>query len=318
MDEKQKKYLQLQYGMFLHFGVNTFARAAWGDGKFPAAEFNPAKLNTDQWAEVAAEAGMKYGVLTTKHHDGFCLWPSKYTNYSVKNSACKVDVVGKYAESFRKAGLKVGLYYSLWDLNYPDYENDELYAEYMINQLTELLTNYGDIVELWFDGGWDKDNPNKQWFDEIDPANPMDGHRWHWQEVYDTIHKLCPDCMVIQNSSSNRPGEAKYMPVDVVTSEHLEFVFQGKVCKLAKNRTLPLEFCTTLNPDWFQREADYIHPTVEQIAGWRLTADTENANLLLNIGPDKDGLIPEYHREYLVKANELFHEWKALGLKAKR
>jgi alpha-L-fucosidase len=111
---------------------------------------------------------MQYAVLTAKHHDGFCLWPSRYTEYCVRNSPGQPDVVGLYAEAFRAAGLKVGLYYSLWDRNYPYYEDDEIYAAYMRDQISELLTGYGDILELWFDGGWDKDHPTRQW--AFDPA----------------------------------------------------------------------------------------------------------------------------------------------------
>jgi len=159
----QEAWMKLKYGMFLHFGPNTINKVGWGDGKFPPEKFMFDNLDTDQWAQTASDAGMKYAVLTTKHHDGFCLWPSRYTEYTVKNSKNKEDVVAAFVESFRKKGMKVGFYYSLWDMNFPGYENDKVYAEYMRNQVTELLTNYGEITQLWFDGAWDKDFPTRQW-----------------------------------------------------------------------------------------------------------------------------------------------------------
>ncbi len=136
----QKDWMALGYGLFLHLGPNTFAGVGWGDGKFPAHDFAPSELNLAQWADMAADAGMRYAVLTAKHHDGFCFWPSQHTDYCVKNSPGQPDVVNRFVEAFRKAGLKVGLYYSLWDRNYPAYEDDARYAEYIRAQMTELLT----------------------------------------------------------------------------------------------------------------------------------------------------------------------------------
>src|SRR5690349_15141304 len=120
----QRAWMALGYGMFIHFGPNTLTGSGWGDGKFPAGDFSFSKLDIKQWAGVAAEAGMRYAVLTSKHHDGFCLWPSRHTEYCVKNSPQRIDVVTAFVEEFRKAGLKPGLYYSLWDRNFPRYEDD--------------------------------------------------------------------------------------------------------------------------------------------------------------------------------------------------
>ena len=184
----QAAWMELGYGLFLHFGLNTFAGVPWGDGKFPPELVDLKSLDIQQWAGVAAEAGMKYAVLTAKHHDGFCLWPSQYTEYSINNSPWKTDVVGSFVKEFRKAGLKTGLYYSLWDRNFPRYEDDEVYAGYLQNRISELLSNYGDILELWFDGGWDKDHPDRAWpFQQGWESNPNSGlrhgERWHWYEL---------------------------------------------------------------------------------------------------------------------------------------
>ena len=315
LTEAQANWMKLGYGMFIHFGPNTLTKAGWGDGKFEARDVQFSHLDVRQWAQVAAEAGMKYAVLTAKHHDGFCLWPSKHTEYSVKNATTRVDIVGAYVEEFRKAGLQTGLYYSLWDRNYPEYENDAKYAEYMRLQVAELLSDYGPILELWFDGAWDKDFPSRQWpYDpawERDPKSGLQhGQRWEWKELYQHIHRLQPQCLVVNNSSSDRPGQVRYPPVDLRTVEHFDFVFQEKLwepridpnfeTESGKRIQLPLEYCTSLNPDWFWIEGKcYSHPSVETIAGWHRRARRESANLLLNVGPDKTGVIPAYHAHFL-------------------
>jgi alpha-L-fucosidase len=315
--------MRLGYGMFIHFGPNTFAGVAWGDGSFPAAKFNPARLDTRQWAGTAAEAGMKYAVLTTKHHDGFCLWPSQFTDYSVKSSPLGRDIVSEFVESCRREGIKPGLYYSLWDRHAPFYDNDAAYADYMRNQISELLAGYGEIAEMWFDGGWDKEHPTRQW--QYDPAwrndpavdqSALQGERWQWRDLYALIHALQPDCLVVNNSSSDRPGVVRYPPVDIRTSEHYDFIWQERAHEpvigpvvaddLGNSFYLPLEFCTSLNPDWFWMEDQfYSHPSAETIAYWHRTARAAGGNLLLNAGPNADGLIPDYHRRYLLGAERL-------------
>ncbi len=316
----QRAWMDLGYGMFIHFGPNTFTQSGWGDGSFPANRFDPRRLDTDQWAAVAAEAGMRYAVLTAKHHDGFCLWPTRHTEYCVRHAPGNPDVVGRYVSSFRRAGLKVGLYYSLWDRHYPHYVDDAAYVAYMMAQIEELLTEYGDVLELWFDGGWDKDHPTRSWpYDpawEQDPASGLQhGERWRWRELYDRIHLLQPDCLAIQNSSSDRPGVVKYHPVDVRTAEHFNFIWQERICRPVTGNALvddygrqvflPLEYCTSLNRNWFWIEgAGESHPSVATIRGWRETARASGANLLLNVGPNRDGVIPEYHREFLTQAEQ--------------
>ena len=315
----QKSWMNLGYGMFIHFGPNTIQGKAWGDGKFEIENFNFKNLDIKQWAAVASEAGMKYAVLTTKHHDGFCLWPSKFTEYSVKNSPLGQDVVELFVKEFNKVGIKTGLYYSLWDNNFSFYEEDDKYFEYMKNQLTELLTNYGDILELWFDGGWDKDYPSRTWegyrnISETERKNL--GQRWRWKELYEFIHILQPQCLVINNSSSDYPGVVKYHPVDVRTSEHFDFIYNEHICFPELNPIIeeenggkvfiPLEFCTSLNPDWFWTGRSHmLHPSVDAICSWYKTARNNEANLLLNVGPNAQGLIPDYHIHFLREAAKI-------------
>lgn len=320
-NQAQKDWMSLKYGMFIHFGLTTFEGIdECGSGSFPAERFDPTELDIAGWAKLAKESGMNYAVLTAKHVDGFCLWPSRFTEYSVKNSPCQVDVVGEFVREFRKQGLKVGLYYALWDRNFPLYHEDATYAAYMRNQIQELLTQYGDLVELWFDGGWDKEHPTKEWmYDsawETDPSSGLKhGEVWEWDTLYQMIHQLQPACLVANNTSSDRPGAVRYFPVDLRIAERCDYIYQEKVCEADSRQTwikpdgqkvfLPLEYCNTLTPNWYYRHGqDVLHPSHFTIAGWYEKARQKNANLLLNVGPDRRGKIPEYHVYYLHKAAE--------------
>ncbi|MDB4968519.1 MAG: alpha-L-fucosidase [Myxococcales bacterium] len=316
----QAEWMSLAYGMFLHFGPWTFSGV--GDGKFPAERMHAPDLDMRRWARLAAESGMRYAVLTAKHVDGFCLWPSKRTAYSVAATPARRDLVADFVEAFRAEGLKVGLYYALLDRNCAFFEDDARYAEYMRDQVAELLTGYGEVLELWFDGAWDKDHPTRDW--PHDPAwEPLTGARWEWTRMYEHIHRLQPRCLVIQNSSSDRPGVPNYLPVDARTSEHFDFVWREQLCaprvdpvlsSASGSVFLPLEYCTTLTPGWFwQAGACYSHPSAETIAGWRLRAEGQGANLLLNVGPDTSGRIPDYHRPFLLDADRLVRAAHSAG-----
>jgi alpha-L-fucosidase len=308
----QAEWMSLRYGLFVHFGPWTYCGN--GDGKFPAADLRAPALDTARWAALATEAGMRYAVLTAKHIDGFCLWPSEHTRYSVMATPERRDWVGEFVDAFRAAGLRVGLYYALLDRSCPFYEDDARYAAYVRDQVVELLTRYGDIIELWFDGAWDKDHPTRDWPHDTTWPQPS-GARWEWARLYEHIHRLQPRCLVLQNSSSDRPGVPNYLPVDARTSEHFDFVWQERLCTPQVDPIwasaggavyLPLEYCTTLTPGWFwQVDAGYSHASAETIAGWRLRAEAQKANLLLSLGPDTSGEIPAYHRDFLVEAERL-------------
>ncbi len=150
----QYEYQKMELVGFIHFTINTFTDKEWGYGDEDPSLFNPSELDAEQWVITAKDGGLKQLILTAKHHDGFCLWPSVYTEHSIKNSPYKNgngDIVMELVEACRKHGLKVGLYLSPWDRNHQDYGEQE-YITYYRNQLKELLTGYGEINEIWFDG----------------------------------------------------------------------------------------------------------------------------------------------------------------------
>ena len=147
-NEYQKQHIERKFGMFIHFGVNTFGNTEWSDGMIDARSYQPATIDADSWAKTAYEAGMNFIVLVTKHHDGFCLWNTEYTDYCVKNSGNKTDVVEALSKACKKYELKLGLYYSLWDRKIPCYKDNFKgeYLPYMRNQLKELMDGrYGEI-----------------------------------------------------------------------------------------------------------------------------------------------------------------------------
>ena len=179
----QQAQIDRKYGMFIHFGINTFNDTEWSDGKLSVSSYNPPEIDADGWVRNAYESGMNYVILITKHHDGFCLFDTKYTDYGVNHSQNKMDVVLEVSKACKKYGVKLGLYYSLWDRHEKCYEDDEKYVEYMCGQLTELLGGkYGEVCEVWFDGGWDK-TPD----------------RWNIPKLYDLVHRLQPNSVSAVN-----------------------------------------------------------------------------------------------------------------------
>lgn len=154
----QKQLIDRRYGMFIHFGLNTYLNIEWGDGQAPVSVYKPTKLDCEQWVRTARDAGFRYVLLVTKHHDGFCLWDSKATDYDVASTDYPTDVVKAVSDACRKYGIQFAIYYSLWDRHEPSYASPDFsqYIRFMETQLTELMTQYGEVCELWLDGAWDK------------------------------------------------------------------------------------------------------------------------------------------------------------------
>ncbi|MFR3225861.1 MAG: alpha-L-fucosidase, partial [Blautia massiliensis (ex Durand et al. 2017)] len=183
---RQLRWQELEFYGFIHFGMNTFTGREWGDGTASPALFDPQDLDPDQWAQAAAAAGMRGLILTCKHHDGFCLWPSRYTDYTVAASPWqggKGDVVRQTAEACRRAGIRFGVYLSPWDRHEATYGSGEAYNRFYLNQLTELLTGYGELFCVWLDGAC---------------GEGPDGRVQHydWQGWYDAVRRCQPGAVI--------------------------------------------------------------------------------------------------------------------------
>lgn len=308
----QKEFEALKFGMFINFSINTYYDKEWSDGTLDPVKYNPTELDTDQWCSVARQAGMKYVVFCTKHHDGFCNWPTQYTDYSVKATPFKKDVVASVVNSAHKHGLKVGFYYSLWDRHEKSHDrNEPVYVEFMINQLNELLNNYGSIIELWFDGMWRKQN--EKWKDEngnfVSPEQFVinwrheGAYRWQMDRIYQYIKQQQPNCFVMNNATTGYAGTPLH-PVDVLSGEKATEAKEYKRIWnwLGKDRYFPMQIETTMSKykceqfsgSWFWHEKDHTKTTPEEVKELLNTAQKMNANLLLNCAPMANGkLRPE-------------------------
>ena len=177
----QLRWQELQFGMFCHFGINTFFGMEWSDGSLDPAGFAPGRLDARQWVETARAAGMRYLILTAKHHDGFCLWPTETTDYSVRASPYRGgngDVVGEVAAACHELGIPFGLYLSPWDRHEPCYVDAAAYDRFYIRQLTELCTRYGPLAELWFDGAGSA------------------GRTYDWDAIMGVVDRYQPDAVI--------------------------------------------------------------------------------------------------------------------------
>jgi alpha-L-fucosidase len=315
----QKSWMEMGFGMFVHFGINTYYDKEWSDGTFDPYRVNPVGLDTDEWCRVARSAGMKYIVLVAKHHDGFCLWPSQYTDYTISRSKYNRDILAAIANSAAKFGLKLGLYYSLWDQNQEQATQDEWeFIKFIKNQLTELLTQYGPLVAIWFDGfwrrqqsGWEKkpgEEPEntgsgevlRQRNDDFITAWRMEGaYRWQMDHLYNFVKSIQPDCLVLNNSTGSYPGVPLF-PVDVRTGErHVNFKDDQKIWTWLGEKTyVPLQIELTLstkgnqrfpNGNWYWHEWDHSVLTLEEIEQYLDFSKNHQANLVLNVGPDPNG-----------------------------
>ena len=300
-NENQMRWQEMEYYAFLHFSINTFTDQEWGTGDESASLFNPKELDTRQWARVCKEAGMKGIILTVKHHCGFCLWPSKYTEFSVKNSPWKDgkgDVVRELADACKEYGLKLGVYLSPWDRNHADYGKPE-YITYFRNQLTELLTNYGPIFEVWFDGA----NGGSGYYGGANETRRIDRKTYYdWSNTYALIRKLQPN-IVIWNDGGDR-GDLRWVGTEAgyvgetnwsllnakgdVTNDMLRFGLENG------DSWVPGEVNTSIRPGWFYHTyEDRRVKTLPQLLNIFYSSAGRNGTLLLNFPIDTRGLIHE-------------------------
>ena len=284
------------YGMFIHYGPNTFNQLEWSDGSLPASSVNPTDLDPDSWIKTAKDAGFRHVVFVTKHHDGYCNWPTKQTDYSMLSSPVKRDVVGEVAAACKKYGVKLGLYYSLWDRHEPAHndKDPEKYVRFMRAQLTELLSNYGPVCEIWFDGGSKKKETD-----------------WNIPSLYKLIHELQPGCAVTVNHTVGvRHGGGIGQPKDFAEGDHLRYWpvdFATKDPAIARTdnpkffehagelRYMPFEhtICISDRWNWFQKKDITPARSVDELEECFYWMTGGNNALLINLPPDRTGRLRE-------------------------
>lgn len=297
--ENQMRWQEMEYYTFVHLSVNTYTDMAWGFGNEDPKIFNPTNLDCRQWARIAKEAGMKGIILTAKHHSGFCLWPSKYTEYSVKNSPWKNgkgDIVREMADACKEYGLKLGIYLSPWDRNNPDYGKPE-YITYFRNQLKELLTNYGEIFEVWFDGA----NGGDGYYGGANETRRINRDTYYdWVNTYKMVRELQPK-IVIWNDNGDRADlrwvgtEAGYVgktnwsllnATGKVTEDMLRHGVEDG------NSWVPGEVNTSIRPEWFyHKREDSKVKTLPELMTIYYNSIGRNGTLLLNFPIMPNGLI---------------------------
>ena len=312
MDEKRIKRVQpmmdRRFGMFIHWGLYAIpareSRSEWirSVDRVTTEEyqqyfdvFNPVDYDPKAWARLAKEAGMKYAVLTTKHHDGFCLFDSQYTDYKATNTPAGRDLVREYVDAFRAEGIMVGFYYSLLDWHHPDYpayndahhpmrgneaykhqgEHFERYVEYLHNQVRELLTNYGKIDIMWFDFHYDE----------------MTGEKWEATKLVKMAREINPDLIIDDRIGGDiKVDEPVYYAGDFGSPEQM--IPANGVCDY-KGNPIPWETCMTLNDNWGYSERDTNYKSAKNVIRMLVECTSKGGNLILNVGPDARGNIPE-------------------------
>jgi len=301
--ERLQEWEALGYGMFIHFGMSTFLGEELPDGKAPASTYAPDALDVDQWVSVARDAGMKYAVLTAKHVAGHCLWPSAHTDYTVANSGNTTDVVGKFVEACQKREVLPGFYYCSWDNHnrfgsktpsdpkddFPSYTTS-LYQTFQTAQITELLTRYGPISEVWIDI----------------PGVLGRGYRTF---LYDHIAQLQPGTVIMMNSgiSTGETYDVDYAwTSDLIAIERRLPPETGhKKWRLIEGEEyyMPGEVCDPIGQHWFFVENDPPRSDQELLDQYR-ACRARGVNFLLDVPPDRRGLIPEHHVKALLGLRE--------------
>lgn len=312
-------FTNAKYGLFVHWGPFSIPGAGeWvmNQRKITVKNytrlmdfFNPISFDAAQWVSTAKQAGMKYITLITRHHDGFSMWDTKYSDFNIMNTPYHKDIVKMMADECHKQGIKLFLYYSLLDWRREDYSwttgrtgqysgrkiqgKWEDYIQFMKNQLTELLTNYGEIAGIWFDGHWDQTNPEG----EADRSSRVN---WHYDEIYSLIHKLQPQCLIGNNHHmAPFPGEDFQMfEKDLPGENNSGLSYQQPSDKL------PLETCETINNSWGFNITDTTYKSEETLIHYLVRASCLGANFLLNIGPMPNGKIQPEFTERLLQVGE--------------
>ncbi len=302
--ESQLAWHEMEMNAFVHFTTNTFTGKEWGYGDESPAIFNPTEYDADQWVRTFKETGFKGVILTCKHHDGFCLWPSKYTEHSVKNSPWKNgegNVVRDVMRACKKYELKFGVYLSPWDRNHADY-GTPAYLEYYRNQLTELFTSYGPVFEMWFDGA----NGGDGYYGGKREKRSIKGSTYYeWPTTLQLVRDMEPDVLFFSDAGpgvrwvGNERGIAGETNWSTITPDTL-YAGKAGIEKLlnegSENGThwIPAEVDVSIRKGWFYHaEEDSLVKTPEQLFNIYLTSVGRGSTLLLNIPPDRRGLVHE-------------------------
>ena len=308
--ERQLSWHDMEYYAFIHFNMNTFTNMEWGNGSEKPAQFNPSALDARQWAKTIKDAGMKGVIITAKHHDGFCLWPSQYTEHSVKNSPWKNgkgDVLKDLSEACKEYGLKMGMYLSPWDRNHAEYGKPE-YVTYFHNQLRELLTNYGDIFEVWFDGA----NGGSGYYGGANETRKIDNKTYYqWDKAIEIVRELQPNAVVFGDGGpgvrwvGNEEGWAKETNWSLLRRDEVHPGYQ-KYKELRSGHEdgthwVPAECDVSIRPGWYYHKSEdsQVH-SLERLVKIYYESVGRNASLLLNLPVDYRGLVHEKDVEQLT------------------
>lgn len=304
--KQQLEFLNWEFGIFFHFGIRSFypGHKDWDGIPMPAEGFNPTDLDCEEWVKAAKDAGATYAILTTKHHDGFALWPSKYTEYSVANTLWKGgkgDVVAEFVAACRKHGLKVGLYYSpaQWGESAVSFKNAKEYDDYFINQIGEVLTGYGKIDYLWFD------------------SCGSEGHEYDTKRIVDEIFRMQPEILTFCDPEwypsvrwvGNEDGYASLdNPLVVSKTDFSELATEEQI--LSKASFLPSECDCKIRATWFYDNNENTLKSVEELFGMYEMSVGHGSNFLLNVGPDNRGRLPEADKKRLSELGEKIRAYK--------
>lgn len=305
LTDAQRKWMDLKFGIRFTFGINTFYSTETSDGSLDPAVISLEKLNVDDWVNTVVNTGARYCIFTAKNQDGFCNWNTRYSYYNIMNTPFKKDLLGMLAEACAKNGLKLGIYYSLQD-RYVSYFHDDIrFAEYVSRQVEELLTNYGEVVELWLDGFWEKQISG--W--ELAPTDFIrawrneGAYRLKMDYLYQLIKHWQPECLVLNHSTTDFVGVPLH-PVDARVGVNVSYVVVDNKywTWLGQEAYFPLEITMNLSGkdygkfdpgNWFWKEDDVTGPEKERVFGWFNLANRHESNLVLGCSISPEGNIRE-------------------------
>ena len=314
--EAQLEWHRMELSAFIHFSMNTFTDKEWGFGDENPSLFNPSSLDVEQWVLTLKQAGFQCVILTCKHHDGFCLWPSQYTEHSIKNSPYldgSGDIVKNLSQACKKYGLRFGIYLSPWDRNHKGYGTQN-YITYYRNQLNELFENYGPVFEMWFDGA----NGGDGYYGGANQVRRIDGSSYYdWPTTLDLVRQYEPDIIFFSDAGpgvrwvGNERGIASETNWNMITADSLYAGKEG-IQELLNTGSengkqwIPAEVDVSIRPGWFYHaNEDSLVKTAEELFDIYLTSVGRGSTLLLNIPPDQRGLIHEKDSTTIMQWREL-------------